>query len=110
MAIKKVYSEVKSAEHNGPKTISTRWISTLMETPERMVPKACFVIRGFEEPEKEQLEKDSPTSLKRFLVTHLLDLTSSHNDLLSVIQTKGNASGFGTPFFSPVYITVTHLH
>jgi len=54
----KVYSKISGG---GYKTISTRWVCTLKETPDGLVPKARLVVRGFEEPEKEQLEKDSPT-------------------------------------------------
>jgi transposase InsO family protein len=53
-----VYREV---EDKGQKTISTRWICTMKTSTEGQVPKARLVARGFEESNKEQFDKDSPT-------------------------------------------------
>ena len=44
----------------GQKCVSTRWVCTMKETAEGLVPKARLVARGFEEKDKE-IEKDSPT-------------------------------------------------
>lgn len=41
-----VFEEVKD---EGQKCISTRWVCTLKETPDGVVPKARLVARGFEE-------------------------------------------------------------
>lgn len=38
-----------------------RWVCTLKETPQGLVPKARLVARGFEEVNTEELPKDSPT-------------------------------------------------
>lgn len=45
----------------GKKCISTRWICTLKDTPEGTIHKARLVARGFEEANKEDIPKDSPT-------------------------------------------------
>ena len=53
-----VFEEVKD---EGQKCISTRWVCTLKETTQGVVPKARLVARGFEEMNTEELPKDSPT-------------------------------------------------
>lgn len=53
-----VCDEVKD---EGQKCISTRWVCTLKETSDGVVPKARLVARGFEEINTEELQKDSPT-------------------------------------------------
>lgn len=53
-----VYEEV---EDRGQKCISTRWICTLKEVNEGIIPKARLVARGFEELDKDNIPKDSPT-------------------------------------------------
>lgn len=45
----------------GQKCISTRWVCTLKETENGLVPKARLVARGFEELKVSDLQKDSPT-------------------------------------------------
>lgn len=45
----------------GQKCTSTRWICTLKDTPEGTIHKARLVARGFEEANKEDIPKDSPT-------------------------------------------------
>ena len=41
-----IFEKVKD---EGQKCISTRWVCTLKETPDGIVPKARLVARGFEE-------------------------------------------------------------
>lgn len=53
-----VYEEVTD---KGQKGISTRWVCTLKETSNGIVPKARLVARGFEEVNIHELQKDSPT-------------------------------------------------
>ena len=48
----------------GQKCISTRWVCTLKETPDSVVPKARLVARGFGEMNSEELPKDSPTCFR----------------------------------------------
>ncbi len=53
-----VFEEVKD---DGQKCISTRWVCSVKETPDGVVPKARLVARGFEELNVSDLPKDSPT-------------------------------------------------
>ena len=53
-----IFEKVKD---EGQKCISTRWVCTLKETPDGIVPKARLVARGFEERNTQDLPKDSPT-------------------------------------------------
>lgn len=53
-----VFDEVKDL---GQKCVSTRWVCTLKETTNGVVPKAQLVARGFEEVNTQELQKDSPT-------------------------------------------------
>lgn len=51
----------ETVQDEGQKSISTRWVCTLKETPAGVVPKARLVARGFEEFKVAELQKDSPT-------------------------------------------------
>lgn len=53
-----VFNKVKNM---GQKCISTRWVCTLKDTADGIVPKARLVARGFEELNTKDLPKDSPT-------------------------------------------------
>ena len=53
-----VYEEI---DFHGQNCISTRWICTLKETTDGIIPKARLVVRGFEEMDKEGIPTDSPT-------------------------------------------------
>jgi len=53
-----VFEEVKNV---GQRQVSTRWVCTLKETPDGIIPKARLVARGFEEFNTQNLQKDSPT-------------------------------------------------
>lgn len=53
-----VFEEVEDA---GQKCVSTRWVCSLKETQNGIVPKARLVARGFEELNIHELQKDSPT-------------------------------------------------
>lgn len=53
-----VFEEVKD---KCQKCISTRWVCTLKESPDGVVPEATLVARGFEEMNTLELPKDSPT-------------------------------------------------
>ena len=52
----------EEAKDVGQKQVSTRWVCTLKETPDGIVPKASLVARGFEELNTTDLPKDSPHS------------------------------------------------
>ena len=53
-----VYRECKDT---GQKCISTRWICSLKDTPAGTIHKARLVARGFEEINRDDIPKDSPT-------------------------------------------------
>lgn len=53
-----VYLEM---EDTGQKCVSTRWVCSLKDTSEGIIPKARLVARGFEEINKDDIPKDSPT-------------------------------------------------
>ncbi len=53
-----VFEEVDDA---GQKCVSTRWVCSLKETLNGIMPKARLVARGFEELNIHELQKDSPT-------------------------------------------------
>ena len=53
-----VFEEVSD---EGKKCISTRWVCRLKDTPDGVAPKARLVTRGFEEINRDELPKDSPT-------------------------------------------------
>ena len=59
-----VYEEV---DDEGQVCMSTRWICTLKETPNELVPKARLVARGFEEKGIEDVQKDSPACSRESL-------------------------------------------
>lgn len=51
----------------GQKSISLKWVCTLKQTSDGILPKARLVARGFEDPDVENIEKDSPTCCKSSL-------------------------------------------
>jgi len=53
-----VFEEVKD---EGQKSMSTRWVCTLKETPDSVATKARLVSRGFKVMNNEEFPKDSPT-------------------------------------------------
>ncbi len=53
-----VFEDVDDA---GQKCVSTRWVCSLKEAPNGIMPKARLVARGFEELNIHELQKDSPT-------------------------------------------------
>ena len=55
--------------NKGQKCISVKWVCTLESTPEGIVRKARLVARGFEDPDINNIEKDSPTCSKDALRT-----------------------------------------
>ncbi|KAL6481141.1 hypothetical protein MHYP_G00092210 [Metynnis hypsauchen] len=75
-----VFVEVENA---GQKCVSTRWVCTLKETPKGIVPKARLVARGFEELNRQELQKDSPTcaaeSLRLLLAVICQNLWQVHS-------------------------------
>ena len=59
---------VDVVDDKGQRRISTRWVVTEKEYPDGTIkPKARLVIRGFEEKEKDDLQKDAPTAAKTSL-------------------------------------------
>lgn len=59
-----VYEQVPNV---GQKCVSTRWICTMKETTNGTIPKARLVARGFEDSERDEISKDSPTCSKEAL-------------------------------------------
>ena len=58
---------VDTVQDKGQKIMSTRWVIVEKENSEgEMVPKARFVLRGFEEAE-DIVQSDAPTSAKSSL-------------------------------------------
>ena len=51
----------------GQKCVSTRWICTMKNTVDGLVPKARLVARGFEEEGPQEIPKDYTTCLKESL-------------------------------------------
>ena len=64
-----VFEEVN---FTGQKCVSTRWICTLKNTADGLVPKARLVARGFEEEGLQEIPKDSPTCLKESLRMNII--------------------------------------
>ncbi len=59
-----VYNEVPDI---GQRCISTRWVCTIKETSKGNIHKARLVARGFEDLERNSVQKDSPTCAKESL-------------------------------------------
>lgn len=51
----------------GQKGSSTRWICTLKDTPKGNIQKALLVALGFEDSERNAIQKDSPTCARESL-------------------------------------------
>ena len=64
----RVYEEV---ENKGQKFVTTRWVCTVKESKEGIVPKARLVARGFEDLDNGNILKDSPTCSTESLRTVL---------------------------------------
>lgn len=56
-------------EYSGQKCISLKWVCSLKQTKAGIQPKARLVARGFEDPDLDKIEKDSPTCCKSALRT-----------------------------------------
>ena len=57
--------------HNNPKLMHVKWVCTMKETNNQQIPTATTVIKGFEEPTKDEILKDSPTCSKENLLVVL---------------------------------------
>ena len=53
----------KEVNFTGQKCVSTRWICTLKNTADGLVPKARLVARGFEEKGLQEIPNDSRSCL-----------------------------------------------
>ena len=62
----KVYQEVK---YNSQRCPSVRWVCTIKQSNNNLIPKARLVVRGFEEINRHELNKESPTCSKDTLRT-----------------------------------------
>ena len=65
---KNVYEEIP---YNNQKLIHVKWVYTMKETNNQQIPKARLVVKGFEEPAKDEILKDSPTCSKENLLVVL---------------------------------------
>ena len=63
----KEHDVFEKVNFTGQKCVSTRWICTMKNTADGLVPKARLVARGFEEEGLQEIPKDSPTCLKESL-------------------------------------------
>lgn len=70
-----VYAEVPDS---GQKCVSTRWVCTMKELDGDFIPKARLVARGFEELEKGNIPKDSPTCSSESLRMILAVMAQNH--------------------------------
>ena len=59
----KEHDVFKEVNFTGQKCVSTRWICTLKNTADGLVPKARLVARGFEEKGLQEIPNDSPSCL-----------------------------------------------
>ena len=59
-----VYEELP---YNNQKLIHAKWVCTMKETKDQQTPKTRLVVKGFEEPTKDEILKDSPTCSKENL-------------------------------------------
>ena len=57
--------------YNNPKLMHVKWVCTMKETNNQQIPTATIVIKGFEEPTKDEILKDSPTCSKENLLVVL---------------------------------------
>ena len=64
-----VFEEEKTV---GQKCASTKWVCTLKETPDGVVPKTRLIASGFEEINTHELPKDSPTCASEYPKSWLL--------------------------------------
>ena len=79
-----VYIEVP---YNGQNLVSLRWVCTLKDIDNEVVPKAWLVAKGLEDAEKDFVATDPPTCLRETLRL-LIALTLQNNSELSAINIK----------------------
>ena len=63
LAIWKEHDYFKEVNFTGQKCVSTRWICTLKNTADGLVPKARLVARSFEEKGLQEIPNDYPSCL-----------------------------------------------
>ena len=82
---KHVYEEIP---YNNQKLIHVKWICTTKETKGQQIPKTTLVVKGFEEPTKDEILRDSPTCSKENLYVVLSIIVQKKWKLNSIdIQT-----------------------
>lgn len=62
----------EEVDHEGQVCVSARWICTLKETPDELVPKARLVATGFKEKGSEGFQKESPIYSRESLLNIVL--------------------------------------
>ena len=62
--INNVYEEMP---YNNQKLIHVEWVCTMKDVDNQQIPNARLVVKGFEEPSKDEILKDSPTCSKEIL-------------------------------------------
>ena len=88
--------------YNGQNLVSLRWVCTLKDLDNKVVPKARLVAKGFEDAEKDLVATDSPTCLRKTLKS-LIMLTVQSNWELSAVNIK-TAFLQGKPITRDVYV------
>nr|XP_039264060.1 uncharacterized protein LOC120339893 [Styela clava] len=73
--------------NEGQKCISVKWVCSLKNTDKGILPKARLVARGFEDPDIDNVEKDSPTCSKDALRT-VIAITAQKGWRLQSIDIK----------------------
>ena len=56
-----IYEEMP---YNNRKLMHVKWVCTVRETNNQQIPKDTLVVKGFGEPTKDEILKDSPTCSK----------------------------------------------
>ena len=70
--------------YNGQNLVSLRWVCTLKDLDNKVVPKARLVAKGFEDAEKDLVATESPTCLRETLRSLIVLTVQSNWELLAV--------------------------
>ena len=61
-----VYEEIP---YNNQKLMHVKWLCTMKETNDQQIAKARLAVKGFDEPTKDGILKDSPNCLKKIVIS-----------------------------------------
>ena len=95
-----VYEEMP---YNNQKLIHVKWVCTMKDVDNQQILKARLVVKGFEEPSKDEILKDSPTCSKETLRV-LLSIIAQKKWKLNSIDIKA-AFLQGENFDREIYIS-----